>query len=246
MIPTFEQMAPTYTRLWQAMKILPNRKSGVDQDARRILLNKARYEAVSKALGGEIPWWFIGCVHYRESSLNFHCHLHNGDPLNARTKHVPADRPPPPAQPPFSWEESAADALRMRGLDKPRRWSVERAAFEWEGYNGWGYFYRHETSSYDWAASNEAPMGKFVADHKYAKTVDAQDGLMPILHELMQLDSSISFDVPAQEQTAPVEAPETQKVPSGNTAPWQSFIQKWLHLASAVALFIVTAPHLGL
>jgi lysozyme family protein len=249
MIPTFDQLAPTYTRLWEAMKILPNRTAGVDQDARRILLNKARYQAVSTALGGEIPWWFIGCIHYRESNLNFHCHLHNGDPLNQRTRHVPANRPPAPAQPPFTWEESAADALRMRGLEKPRNWSVERAAFEWEGFNGWGYFCRHQTSSYDWAASNEAPPGKFVADGKYAiGVVDAQDGLMPVLRELMQMDPTIAFEphAPEREQKAPMEALAPPMLPSGNKdAPWEGFIKRWLHIATVIVAFAILAPHLG-
>ena len=64
-----------------------------------------------------MPWYVVGLIHTMESSGNFAAHLHNGDPLSARTTHVPAGRPKAGA-PPFTWEESATDALTMQGFAK--------------------------------------------------------------------------------------------------------------------------------
>ena len=52
---------------------------------------KARYAAVGKPFG--IPWHVVGIIHMLEAAANFTTHLHNGDPLTARTVHVPAGRP---------------------------------------------------------------------------------------------------------------------------------------------------------
>ena len=62
----------------------------------------------------DIPWWFVAVIHDLEASRNFNAHLHNGDPLTHRTVHVPKNRPP--GNPPFTFEESARDALTLDGL----------------------------------------------------------------------------------------------------------------------------------
>ena len=46
--------------------------------------------------------------------MRFDQHLHNGDPLSGRTTHVPPGRPRP-ASPPFTWEQSAHDAIIRSG-----------------------------------------------------------------------------------------------------------------------------------
>ncbi len=63
----------------------------IDNLTDTILSYRSRYESVADTLG--IPWYFIAAIHNMESSQNFSKHLHNGDPLNARTRHVPAGRP---------------------------------------------------------------------------------------------------------------------------------------------------------
>jgi lysozyme family protein len=40
-----------------------------------------------------VPWYLVGIIHYRECSLYFSRHLHNGEPLTERTRRVPAGRP---------------------------------------------------------------------------------------------------------------------------------------------------------
>jgi lysozyme family protein len=76
------------------------------------------------------------------ASLNFNRHLHNGDPLTARTVQVPAGRPKT-GEPPFTWEESATDALMLEKLDQWEDWSVPGTLYKLEQYNGWGYRLAH-------------------------------------------------------------------------------------------------------
>jgi lysozyme family protein/uncharacterized protein YcbK (DUF882 family) len=129
--------------------------------AQRWLQFKPRYESVGQSLG--IPWWFIAGIHMMESSFNFSTHLHNGDPLSGKTFRVPAGRPTA-GKPPYDWETSAKDALVFEKLDKQTDWSLPRALYRWEAYNGFGYRSRHVPSAYLWSMSTIYRAGKFVAD----------------------------------------------------------------------------------
>src|SRR5690349_17054127 len=80
-----------------------NKNRGRDGDTiiQRIANNQSRYQSVADST--RVPWYVIGVIHSMEAGLSFKCHLHNGDPLNARTIHVPAGRPAA-GDPPFTWE----------------------------------------------------------------------------------------------------------------------------------------------
>jgi lysozyme family protein len=191
--PIFEALRDEYSRLWQGMKIHDDKIAFIDRIAARLGANKSRYQAVSEMT--TVPWYVIATVHEREASGNFHCHLHNGDPLSARTRHVPSGRPPAPAQPPFTWEQSAADALTLDGLTAVGSWSVERACYEIELYNGFGYRQHGINSPYLWSFSNNYSSGKYVQDgHWSASAADAQCGVMPLIARMMVADLSITFD----------------------------------------------------
>ena len=138
-----------YLDLFGTSEINQNRFAEVDTIVDRILPNKALYEDVSQKVNA--PWFFIAAIHNMESSLRPDRHLHNGEPLTARTRHVPADRPAE-GNPPFTWQESAVDALKLRKIDRVADWSIERILFELEGYNGWGYrkYHQHVKSPYLW------------------------------------------------------------------------------------------------
>lgn len=158
----------------------------------KILDNKDRYKEVASNTG--VPWYVIALIHVMESSSNFSRHLHNGDPLTARTVHVPANRPSH-GDPPFTWEESAGDAIRMKLPYND--WSLEGVLYFLEKYNGWGYQYRNVNSPYLWGNSNHHSKGKFVKDGKYdpnAKT--SQIGAAVLLKELykkyeIEIESSV-------------------------------------------------------
>ena len=123
-----------------------------------------RYRSLGEKLG--IPWFFIAIVHSLECGCDFRLHLHNGDPLSARTHRVPSGRPEA-GTPPFTWEESAEDALRMKRFVNQSDWSVAAMLFRWESFNGFGYRSRNLATPYLWSFSNIYEGGLFVADHVF-------------------------------------------------------------------------------
>lgn len=182
---SFAALEPEYLELWQAMQIRGDRLPAAQRILGKMLQQQDRYIKVSKLLNN-MPWVFIACLHSMESSLSFDCHLHNGDPLTARTVQVPAGRPKI-GRPPFSWEESAEDALRMKGFHKLTDWSVPSMLYQAEAYNGWGMrMYHAETlTPYLWAGSSHYSKGKYVADGKYdPNAVSGQIGVAVLLNVL--------------------------------------------------------------
>jgi lysozyme family protein len=161
------QQRQSYELLYESCLTRPKRRVTVDALAKKIAANKARYAKVGKALG--VPWYVVGIIHSLEAGGDFSRHLHNGDPLTARTTHVPAGRPPT-GRPPFTWEQSAIDALRLRGMDRWKDWSIPGTLYELEGYNGFGYRDYHPTvpSPYLWSFSNHYTRGKYVADGRFS------------------------------------------------------------------------------
>jgi lysozyme family protein len=174
-----------YTQMFKAMVVLPSKQAAATAIAKRVIANKFHYDAIEKATG--VPWWFIGVIHYRESNLDFATHLHNGDTLKARTVHVPAGRPLEGA-PPFTWEASAIDALKMHKLDQVTDWSAPSALYQLEAYNGWGYVGKGVNSAYVWAGSSQYTGGKYIADGVFSYTAyDTQLGGAVIMNILMML-----------------------------------------------------------
>ena len=100
---------------WNAATVRVEKQSETRWIARKIERNQARYETISKS--ANVPWQIVASIHSMECGLNFGQHLHNGDPLTARTRQVPAGRPKT-GRPPFSFEESAKDALEYDGLNQ--------------------------------------------------------------------------------------------------------------------------------
>ena len=75
----------SYAALWKAMQIPTGvRVQATDARVRAIAEAKPRYDQVANATG--VPWYVIGIIHEMEGGLNFSTHLHNGDPLTARTE----------------------------------------------------------------------------------------------------------------------------------------------------------------
>lgn len=177
-------LRPEYDALYSSMTVNPSRVASADATARRIAANEARYRSVADPLG--IPWYFVGVIHSLEGG-GFSAHLHNGDPLTARTTHVPAGRPVA-GNPPFTWEESARDALLSRGFDRWTDWSVAGMLFQLEKYNGFGYRTRGLASPYLWSFSNHYQRGKFTSDGQYdPNAVSAQTGAAVLLRRMADL-----------------------------------------------------------
>lgn len=182
-----------YSCLWKKCIIKVSALAEVDKIVNTINSNKIRYQGISNSLGGIIPWFFVGVIHNLECSLNFNQHLHNGDSLQFRTKNVPAGRPL--TNPPFTFEESARDALKMKGFDKQTDWTIEDILYKLERYNGFGYrqFHYSVKSPYLWSKSNHYIKGKYVADGKWDVNAISQQMGAAVLLKRMEEKKFISI-----------------------------------------------------
>jgi lysozyme family protein len=172
-----------YENLFATCVIHVSKQAAVDDIRKKIVANRHRYEEVSGVTG--VPWFVVAVIHSLEGSLNFKTHLHNGDPLTAKTVHVPKGRPP--GTPPFRWEDSAVDALKFDNLTDVSKWTLAVILFKLEGFNGFGYRTRHPEvlTPYLWSFSNHYIKGKFTADGKFdPNAVSKQCGAAVILQSL--------------------------------------------------------------
>ena len=193
----------SYANNWAAMKVTPSLIPQLQALTKRFAAYRTRYEQVQQATG--VPWYFIAIVHERESDTDFDTYLGNGDPLNRKTKHVPAGRGP------FkTWEDGAIDALRYQGLDKWKDWSLEGTLYQFEAYNGWGYVGK-TNSPYVWSWTNLYSHGKYVEDGKYSSSaVDHQPGCAAMLWQMIEsgLVENPNAAAPIPVPDAPVAKPD--------------------------------------
>ncbi len=209
MANSFTALKKEYLALWNTLQIRTQRTAEVQHIFGKLTnpAAKARYQAVETATG--VPWYVIALIHNLEAGRRFDCHLHNGDPLTARTRHVPKNRPPH-GHPPFTWEDSAKDALEYDELTNISPWTVERIAYELEKYNGFGYrnHHAHVKSPYLWSFGNIYTSGKYIADGRWSETaVSDQCGAMIMLRYLIEQGT---IAVPTEGHAPP---PEPQPAP---------------------------------
>ncbi len=185
-----------YEALFASCVVNPAWELQIDRIARAVVADRGRYEGVAAPLG--LPWMFVAVLHSLEASRDFRSHLHNGDPLAARTVKVPVGRPH--ADPPFTWEHSAADALRLHNFHRARDWSLAATLWRLERYNGFGYrrFHTGVLSPYLWSGSNHYQRGKYRSDGVWDRDlVSTQIGgavMLRRLAELQQIDLSTVDD----------------------------------------------------
>jgi len=155
-----------YERLFNTCEIRPERRAAAAGIVDRIVSHRDRYEAAGQPHG--VPWYVVGIIHQLEASGDFTKHLHNGDPLTARTVRVPPGRPAN-GNPPFTWEFSAADAMVHDHLAEWTDWSIPGTLFVFERFNGFGY--RKPSialnSPYLWSFSKHWTKGKFTSDNHF-------------------------------------------------------------------------------
>src|SRR5262245_12643461 len=194
----YAELKSEYLQLWASMQICSDSREHVRRIARKLMRYKTQYLAVEARTG--VSWLVVAALHNRESDADFATYLGNGEPLDRRTALVPKGRGP------FdSWEAGAVDALELDGLDQAKAWSPERACFEIEKFNGFGYRKRGVCSPYLWSFSNHYARGKYVADGHFSSTrVDEQCGAVPILKAIMELDSSARFKTSTSPVTKPI------------------------------------------
>ena len=181
-----EALRTEYQQLFDTCQVTQSKAQEVEGLVGTLLKNRARYESVGTPLG--VPWNMVAVAHNMEGSQNFKTHLHNGDPLGSRTTHVPAGRPAL-GTPPFTWEQSATDALQLKKLDLWEDWTIPGLLYCLERYNGWGYrLYHPEVKSpYLWSGSNQYVAGKYVKDGTWSATaVSAQCGAAVLLRRMAE------------------------------------------------------------
>jgi lysozyme family protein len=184
--PAFEDIRDGYIQLFNSCSIREQHVADVkwcvgkltDSDNRQ-LYNRVAEETCA-------PWYFIGIIHAMEASFDFHTHLHNGDPLRAKTVQVPSGRPPV-WDPPNDWASSAIDAISFDHFADQPDWSLPRTLYNWEGYNGWRSRARGINTPYLWSYSNHYSKGKFVADNVWdANAISKQCGAAVMLRALIE------------------------------------------------------------
>lgn len=174
--------APDFDYLWDTCKINAEDQKYIDADCKKLFANKARYDRVSAQTN--VPWYVIAVIHELESGCDFYAHLHNGDPLSARTVQVPKGRPVA-GKPPFTWEESAIDALAYDGAIEIKYWDIVSMLKFLEAYNGLGYRNKGIYSPYLWSCTNHYTKGKYVADGVWnSEAVSQQVGCAALLKGL--------------------------------------------------------------
>jgi lysozyme family protein len=191
-VPFSEALRREYENLFNACIIRAECTRAVEAIVAKLQANKSVYLKVSGTLG--IPWCFVAVIHNMEAGLNFTRHLHNGDPLSGRTVQVPKGRPKL-GDPPFTWEDSASDALSMRGLSAATDWSLAGTLYQLERYNGWGYrlHHSHVLTPYLWSFSNHYESGKYVADGTWSDTAVSKQCGAAILLRRMAENGQIEF-----------------------------------------------------
>ena len=231
-----------YEQLFNSCVIRPERAAVVLGLVNKLVANKARYQAVAKASG--VPWHFVAVVHNMESGQRFDRHLHNGDPLTARTVQVPKGYPRT-GTPPFSWEFSAADALALEGLSGSTDWSLAGTLYRLELYNGWGYRNHHpETlSPYLWSFSNHYISGKYVKDGVWSPTAKSEQcGGAVLLRRMAELGhiKLVASPVAGNQPAVPVYSPSKPK----NAAELARVVQlqHWLNTFPHIFVKVDGAP----
>jgi lysozyme family protein len=242
-----------YETLFETCRIRPQRMAFVERMGDDLLRNRSRYDAVEEQRG--VPWHFVAVVHHMESGCDFSCHLHNGDPLSARTVRVPAGRPRT-GSPPFRWEESAADAMALKHLGSGTDWSLAGTLYQLERYNGWGYrkYHPHVLSPYLWSFSEHYDSGKYVADGRWSESaVSRQCGAAVLLRRLAE-KGAVDFagqpaavvdpDTPGgqEERDLLVSTHRTRRASRDDEVERDENLQRWLNTFPGIFLRVDGIP----
>ncbi|MGB3078377.1 MAG: hypothetical protein WBB31_04805 [Saprospiraceae bacterium] len=185
-MPSFSPALSTeYQTMFDSCAINPTHLQEVETIITKINNNAPRYKIIESVT--MVPWYFIGVLHTMESGMNFNTHMHNGDPLTGRTVQVPKGRPVS-GNPPFTFEESAIDAMKYKKFHQQTSWELPQILYRLEKYNGFGYMeVYHISSPYLWAGSNHYIKGKYVADGQFSSTaVSKQIGAAVLLRRMAE------------------------------------------------------------
>ncbi|HRD65837.1 MAG TPA: hypothetical protein PKY50_06740 [Candidatus Competibacter sp.] len=218
-----EELQTDYERLFSACDIRAARMAEVDVLAEGLLADRDRYRLASEQIG--VPWFVVAVLHYADTACDFGVHLHNGDPLTGRTRHLPDGRPLR-GEPPFAWEDSTVDALCLHHLDQWGDWSIAGTLFKLESHGGWGYRLHHPDvlSPYLWNYSTYYSQGKYVADDTWQETAIAQRCGVAVLLRRLAERGLIEFTGTSERAVWPL-----LRYTKTETSPWAEVLQRFLN-----------------
>lgn len=218
-----EELRHEYWRLFTTCTVREERATEVDELIEAMLADQARYRNVGERLN--IPWFVIAALHDADTGRDFTVHPHNGDPLTERTRHLPDGRPVE-GEPPFSWEDSAADALRLYHFDQWSDWSIAGALFLLEGRGGWSYRLHHPEvpSPYLWNYSLHYAQGKYITDDTWSETAIAQRCGAAVLLRRLAERGLIEFASAGELVEWPL-----LRYAETETSPWVEALQRFLN-----------------
>jgi lysozyme family protein len=196
---------------WSRAVISPGKKDAFMLVGTKLVRPSAKLIYQQVELATKVPWWNVAVIHEMEAGGNFSRQLGQGDPLGAKSVHVPKNRGP------FkTFFDGAVDAL-VNCAPKAARWtdwSVGGTLTIDVEYNGIGYFLKGVPSPYIWAGTNQYVKGKYVADGVYdPEAVSTQLGIAGLLLAMMELDPSIKFGAQIVTPTTARVSPTRPAVP---------------------------------
>jgi lysozyme family protein len=212
-VPSFTALAPSYARLWAGLVPTPEHLPALRTICTKLIANKALYRQVAQAVWGNADYWYVvALLDQMEGGGGCKTYLGNGQSLHKVTTEVPAGRGPFP-----TFLAGCKDALHLDGLDKITSWPIERIAYEFEAWNGWGYLSKPINDPYLVSFSNEYTEGKYIGDHDYdAHAVSGQPGALTILKVLITLDPSIKLTALSKD---PIVQPTVSAIATAGAAP---------------------------
>ena len=187
-MPPLSQIEGEYQELFATCKINSKDVSRVDWYVSRMLRESSKKRYVDIFEQTCIPWYFVAGIHALEATFDFSKHLHNGDRLSGKTWRIPRNRIPG-SSPPYSWVESAIDALAMKKYDKEKSWTLPEVLYRWERYNGVRSRMLHKINTpYLWSFSQHYTKGKYVRDGVWdPNAVSKQAGAAVLLRRLVDM-----------------------------------------------------------
>ena len=116
--PKLEAIADDYRKLFATCQIRDANRSDVQWYVSKITdpARRKSYEQVTEETC--VPWYFVAIIHGMEGGFDIKAHLHNGDPLKAKTVQVPKGRPDP------------LEPAERLGLERRRRHALRQARRE--------------------------------------------------------------------------------------------------------------------
>jgi lysozyme family protein len=194
-----------YIDLYNKIVISPSISQEVNAIATGIR-KEPRYLEVEEQTGVRAS--LVGAIHQLESERNFLTHLHNGDSLLRKTRKAPVGRPPGKA--PFTWLNSAIDAVKYDSLTTSDSKAEQcQASVE---YNGLGYERKGLVSPYGFSGSQLYTRGKYTSDGVFnPRIVSKQIGTCVILKEIERLEK-LELTFPPEKVVVPAQVKDKTTV----------------------------------